>query len=280
MAEVEAGVSSKTLARLADDLGYPVVVKRRVDTAGLGVAIAGDADAVLAAAERFGTGGAGIFLERFIAGDIVQYAAMVGANCIEQGDEVCLLVEKAPDNPLGPSVSVTVIDDRALVLAGRRAVSALGCTGLVNLEFVRDQAGTAHHIDCSTRAFGNLAAVSMAGVDLIGAYIAWLGLRSSASPGSGGGRIEPGARLNVNPSVVKRPETHGRTSRLMRRVISESGPYLRRFGLRYVLVTLVLEMQRARDWRRAALADSCSKPLDPQPAATRPGRHPVAKPPG
>ena len=257
--EVEIGAPAEVVSELAGALGYPVLVKRRIDTAGSGVVIAADAAAAVAGAEQLGTAGAGIFLERFIAGEVVQYTAMVCADGVEHGSELCLQVEKAADNPLGPSVAVTVLDDEALLDAGRRVVAALGCTGLVNLEFMRDQDGAVHHIDFSARAFGNLATLSIAGPDLIDAYVRSLGLTTLRPTRTAGRRLAPGERLTVFPYGVIKSEGRGSTGQRVRRFISGSVPYRRRFGIRYWTTAALLEAWRARD-RRAARQQASVEP--------------------
>ena len=231
------------------DLGYPLMVKKRISSGGAGVLVAHDRASLTAAISTLMSDpGAGspappVFAERFLQGEIVQYAALIGSQGIEQ--EACLRAHKGEANQFAPSVSIATLDDPALRDAGRKAIGILGCVGLVNLEFIRDPGGRLWHIDLAMRAYGNIAALTNAGVDMIGAYLRLLGLEQAIPAPSAPTHV--GRQIGVFPTkMLERRQTVGLT-----RAALESAPearsYLRRFGGRYMLaVTLVIVDGRIR----------------------------------
>ncbi len=241
-------------------LGYPLMVKRRISSGGAGVLVAHDRASLAAAISRLtSAAGAGspvppVFVERFLVGDIIQYAALISANGIEL--DTCLRAYKADANPFAPSVSVVVIDDPVLRATGRKAVGLLGCLGLVNLEFIRDREGRLWHIDLAVRAYGNIAALAGAGVDMIGAYLGLLGLEqaglAAARPAAANGQV------HVFPTrMLERKSSVG-----LKQALLEAAPdvrsYRRTFGGRYLLaITLVVADGRIRAARQrgASTAD-------------------------
>jgi hypothetical protein len=233
----------------AEALGYPLMVKERLSSGGAGVLAVGDRGSLdgviarLSAQTGVGCPSPSVFAERRIEGEVVQYAALVGPAGVEQ--EVCLLVRKAAADPLGPSVSVVTTVDPVLRAAGRKAVAALGCSGLVNLEFVRDREGRVWHIDLSARAYGNLAALECAGIEMIGGYLRLLGL--GAAPGGAAG-CAPGTRLDVFPATFLARKRLVGLGRAARGLAGEARPYQRRFGVRYLLAIALVVVDA---WFRA-----------------------------
>lgn len=237
----------------AEGLGYPLMVKQRISSGGAGVLVAHDPEslavaiATLTSAADAGSPTPPVFVERFLAGDIVQYAALVSSKGIER--EACLHAHKGDATPFAPSVSVVMIHDPALLAAGRKAVGVLGCVGLVNLEFIRDRDGRLYHIDLAMRAFGNVAALSAAGVDLIGAYLGMIGLDGALPAPTV--PAAAGTHVRVFPTkMLERKKVVG-----LRRAVRESAPdarsCLRAFGGRYLLaVALVVADGRFRAARR------------------------------
>ena len=236
------------------ELGYPLMVKQRISSGGAGVLVAHDraslapAISTLTSAAGAGSPAPPVFFERFVRGEIVQYAAVVSSKGIER--EACLRAIKGDATPYAPSVSVVTIDDPALRAAGRKAVEVLGCVGLVNLEFIRDADGALWHIDLAMRAYGNMAALTDAGVDMIGAYLRLIGLDEAveATP------VPPlaGRHARVFPTkMLERKHAVGLT-----RAAWEAAPdaysYLRAYGVRYLFAIALVVVDghiRARERR-------------------------------
>jgi len=181
-----AGVFVPPFARLEGDyddavaaLGWPLLVKRRISCGGAGIRIARDRESLAAAIDSLSEGaGVGepqppVFAERLLEGDVLQYNAVVGPDGVEQ--ELCARGEKSASNPFGPSLRCVPVDDPSVRAAGRKAVGVLGCTGLVQLEFIRAPGGTPYLTDVNPRSFGNISALAEAGVDLMAGYLHWLG---------------------------------------------------------------------------------------------------------
>ncbi len=76
-----------------------------------------------------------LFYERFIDGTKLNYAAIVSPTGIEQ--ELTYRVTKW-QQPVGRASEVETIDDPQLVAFGRQALEVVGCTGLVNMDVIRD----------------------------------------------------------------------------------------------------------------------------------------------
>jgi hypothetical protein len=231
---VDPGATVQQLQRLADELGFPVVLKRRVEAGGEGVVVAHDRREIVVAGELLCIEKSGVLLEAFVRGEVVHYAALC-----DRGEILCqasLGVEKANSDPLGASARVWLLHDSEIEAAGPQIVRALGCEGLVNLEFIRDPRGSLYHIDCSTRAFGNMACLSLAGVDLLGAYLRWLGLPKASSIPTVVADHRRTELLAVFPVTYRRRELDSHLLAIGRDFILSARPYWRLFGMRYVLV--------------------------------------------
>jgi hypothetical protein len=102
---------------------------------------------------------------------MVMYACVRGpaGPLLEQGLEVL-----AAQRPLGPSASVRLVDDPALLSAGRSVAQVLGCRGFADIGFLRDANGDLWHVDANCRSWGNMTSLLVADLDFAEAYVALL----------------------------------------------------------------------------------------------------------
>jgi acetyl-CoA carboxylase biotin carboxylase subunit len=148
-------------ARLADDYGFPVLLKATAGGGGKGMRIcrdaselaAGFADATREAAASFGN--PGLYLEKFIAsGRHIEFQVLADGygNAIHLGERECSiqrrhqkLVEEAPS---------PVMDDAQRAHYGRLAAdaaAAIGYEGAGTVEMLRDQDGKLYFMEMNTR---------------------------------------------------------------------------------------------------------------------------------
>ena len=246
----EAGVATPAVvpvhdsspAEIVAEFGLPVVAKRRVGCGGDNVVIAGDLDALEAAASRWAGDADARYYERFVDGVKLNYAAAVSERGIEQ--EMAYRVSRWM-MPVGTATQIETIDDPALMAFGRRAVEVSGCTGLMNLDVMRDADGHDWLIDFNARAFGGGANFLSVGMDISEGYLISIGSR--ADPPST--RVPPtAAHIDVFPTSLGDDRHQRKVLRMTTAFLSESWPYLRWLGLRYWLS----ELLRAPDAAAAA----------------------------
>jgi len=237
--------SATTPEAIVEEWGLPVVAKRRVGCGGDNVVIARDPAALAAAAAGWADDEAARYYERFVEGEKLNYAAAVGPSGIEQ--ELAYRVSRWR-MPAGTATEVETIEDPALVDLGRRAVAAAGCSGLVNLDVMRDADGTPWLIDFNARAFGGGPNFLVVGLDVTDGYLCGLGLRDE--PPSM--RTPPvGVRIAIFPTSLSDDRHRGSVLRMGLAFLRESWPYLRWMGLRYWCSELLRFPDVAASKRRA-----------------------------
>jgi hypothetical protein len=225
--------------------GLPVVVKGRVGCNGDGVLIVDDLDALHDVRARL-RDPEDYFYEQYVTGEKLNYAAAVGPDGIVQ--ELTYRVTKW-QQPVGSAAEAETVDDDALAAFGRRAVAAAGCTGLVNLDVIRDAEGHDWLIDFNPRAFGGLMSFLHAGLDLSEGYLCAIGERR-ADPVTRAPVV--GATVRVFPTLrAETDESVGLVSTAWA-YLREAPPYVRPLGLRYVVAEagVTLYMAARRSWRR------------------------------
>jgi hypothetical protein len=178
-------------------LGLPLIVKDRIGAAGARVRLADSVEQVDAAVRELGGArGEGAFYQQYIVGDMVMYGAVFDEDgpLIEHGLKVV-----RSRWPLGPSASLRLFEDSALLRDGRAVMRALGCRGLAEIGFIRDHEGRCWHIDANFRCWGNMVSLLSAGVDYAGAYAALV-----TGAGYAGARrlADPGAQVDVLPYAL------------------------------------------------------------------------------
>ena len=229
---------------IATRFGFPVVVKERVGSAGANVVIATDLDALIAAAGRMDESADNRYYEQYVDGEKLNYAAAVTGRGPEQ--ELTYRVIRWL-MPAGTACEVQTVHDAQLEAFGRSAVAVAGCTGLLNMDVIRDGEGRDWLIDFNARAFGGAVCFRAAGLDISEGYLRTIGNR--AAPVS---RAEPVAevRFPVFPTCLGAVVASGRIGRTATSFVRASWPYLRWVGIRYWVSEALAIAQAVRTARR------------------------------
>lgn len=220
-------VSPGTVART---LGFPVVLKARVGSSGDQIRIVDDLPALNRAVATWGDHPERYFYEQYVDGEKYNYGAAVGEAGIEQ--ELTYRVS-AWRQPTGSASQIETVSDGQLAALGRRALEVVGCTGLVNIDVIRDREGVDWLIDFNARAFGGSASFLCAGLDISEGYLRAIG--QSQSPPT---RRSPpaGVPIRIFPTCLGEVIAGGSMARAAVAFWRESKRYLRWLGLRYWLV--------------------------------------------
>ncbi len=238
------GVSPETVARI---LGFPVVLKARVGSSGDQIRIVHDLPALHRVAATWGEHPERYFCEQYVDGEKYNYGAAVGECGIEQ--ELTYWVS-AWRQPTGSASQIETVADGQLAALGRRALEVVGCTGLVNIDVIRDREGVDWLIDFNARAFGGAASFLCAGLDISEGYLRAIG-QSQSPPAR---RSPPaGVPIRIFPTCLGEVIADGSMSRTAEAFWRESKRYLRWLGLRYwlveALVTAYAAAKAARESR-------------------------------
>jgi predicted ATP-grasp superfamily ATP-dependent carboligase len=148
----------------------------------------------------------------------------------------------------------------------RKAIEVVGCTGLVNMDVIRDKDGHDWLIDFNARAFGGSASFLSAGIDISEGYLRAIGQRTTpptcTSPTAG-------VRIRVFPTCVEDVIDSGSITRTALAFIRDSFPYLGWLGFRYWLSEALLTADAVRLARKEAATRSprTSRLPGPAPAA-------------
>jgi hypothetical protein len=265
----DAGVRTPRVTSAADSspseaaaqFGLPVVVKHKVGYGGERVSIARDLGALEAAASSWDAGPDSLFYERYIDGTKLNYAAIVSPTGIEQ--ELSYRVTKWK-MPVGRASEVETIDDPQLVAFGRKALGVVGCTGMVNMDVIRDADGVDWLIDFNARAFGGSGSFMAAGIDTSQGYLRGIGQR--AAPPA---RTSPvgGVRFRVFPTCLDDLIDSGSIVRTTVAFARFSLPYLRWLGFRYWLSEAFLAADSVRVARQQVKTPGSSPNPGPGPLA-------------
>jgi glutathione synthase/RimK-type ligase-like ATP-grasp enzyme len=235
--------SETTPSAVATRFGLPVVTKKTVGCGGDHVTIAASVEELEATALGWDGDARHHFYEQYIAGEKLNYAATVSGDGIRQ--ELTYRVSKWIQ-PVGTGMEIETVDDQRLLEFGRRAVAASGCTGLVNLDILRDVDGVDRLIDFNARAFGGGANFLTVGVDVSEGYLASLGVGTTPVSRCG---PQPHARIRVFPACLGEARLEGGIASLAATFLRESWPYARWLGWRYWFS----EVLRAPDMAKATL---------------------------
>jgi ATP-grasp domain len=194
------------------DLHLPILRKPRTGSSGDGMSILRSFEE-LEALMAMGPASDEYFFEQFVEGRQLQF----GGVFADDGDGVVVVYETVQrQGAFGPSSEIRMIDDPALERAGREAVVALGITGMMNINVIRDADGRDWIHDVNPRVFGTFMAFRGAGVDILQAYVDWIRRSSqvaSSAPtpiGSPRGRQAPvaspraaGRKMEESPSTSR-----------------------------------------------------------------------------
>ena len=233
-------VTDVSPSEIADQFGFPVVVKESVGYGGGRVSITHSRDDLTAAALGWSGEPHSLFHEQYVDGTKLDYAAAVSASGIEQ--ELAYRVTRARD-PVKGACEVETIEDPRLITFAREALKVVGCTGLVNIDIIRDKDGRDWLIDFNARAFGGAASFLAAGIDTSEGYLKAIGLRTEPPA-----RTSPtvGVRIQVFPTCIEDVIDSGKITRAALAFARESIPYLRWLGFRYWLSEAILTADAVR----------------------------------
>jgi predicted ATP-grasp superfamily ATP-dependent carboligase len=159
-----AGAAVENLQRaltLADRLTWPVVLKANLGTAGRGVAICRNADALRAAWARIGNHPTGASLEQAIPGVPAMMAVAVWDGVVLAG--MAARKERCSFDGIGPSSVIRFIEHAEMAEVARRLCAQFGSRGLISFDFILDSEGRAWFLECNHRPvpihhLGHLAA--------------------------------------------------------------------------------------------------------------------------
>lgn len=154
-------------------LGVPVVVKNKTGAAGAGVRIVDTQAEIESIAATFEDPG-DFYFERFIAGDVMSYAAMADADGTVQ--ELTYRGAAPPLHPTGSPTAYEVVEDRALLKLGRAVSEGIGISGAINVQAIRDRAGNHWMIDLNLRPFGGMLSYDQSQFDTAAGYLYSVGL--------------------------------------------------------------------------------------------------------
>jgi hypothetical protein len=257
-------VTEVSAEEIAAKFGFPIVVKGRIGYGGQGVRIAPDLDALRAATADDARDGAELFYERFVAGKKLDYAAAVGPSGIEQ--ELTYRVSRW-HQPVGRATEVETIDDPQLVAFGRKVTDVAGCTGLLNMDVIRDDKGVDWLIDFNARAFGGSSSFRAAGIDTSQGYLRAIGQRTAPPT-----RARPlsDVRIRVFPTCLEDVIDTGSITRTAMAFMQTSVPYLSWVGFRYWVSEAVSTADALHDSRRAARVPASPEPRHLRPTAVVP----------
>ncbi len=157
----ETGLSDAEACRVADEIGYPVLIKAAAGGGGKGMRVVDTPAALprsLEAARREALAAFGddtIYLEKFIQRGRhveIQILADAHGNCIHLGERECSiqrrhqkLIEEAP------SVAVTPELRAEMGAVAVRAAQAIGYTNAGTIEFLFDRTGKFYFLEMNTR---------------------------------------------------------------------------------------------------------------------------------
>ncbi len=207
--------------------GFPLAVKERVGSAGANVVIASDLDALIAAARPLDDGADNRYYEEYVDGEKLNYAAAVSAAGVEQELAYRVMRWRVP---VGTASEVRTLSDPQLDAFGRRAIAVAGCTGLVNIDVIRDRDGRDWLIDFNARAFGGAVCFRWADMDISEGYLRAIGQRAAA-PARATAVVD--VQFPVFPTCLGEAVRSGSRTRAAAAFLRASWPYLRWVGIRY-----------------------------------------------
>ncbi len=232
--------------QVAGSLSFPLVHKRRMGSGGQGVSVVRTPDEL---ADRLAVrrDGDDHFFEEFVEGRALQFAGVVD----EQGRSLAVTYETLRrKSELGPASEIVSIDDPVLARTGLGVATALGLSGMVNINVIRDAKGRDWVHDVNPRVWGSFVAFRAAGVDFLSAYLDWLHDR----PLSGRRGGAPGVRMDVFPAAVRAVDGSPGAPRTTWRYLRRATPYLRWLGPRYVAYETAHQLRQV--WTVAGVRDT------------------------
>jgi len=232
-----AGIRTPAVLAFADatpeeakaKFGLPLVVKERTGGGGGSVVIAHDDVTLRSAAAAHESNPEETYYEEFIAGEKLNYGAAFSVERLEQ--ELSYRITRW-EQPVGTAMEVEVIWDEQLACFGRSAVRVSGCTGLINMDFVRDSQGQDWLVDFNARTFAGVASFRGAAIDLSQGYLRSLGLRIVPPEVV---RPSASAKIRIFPTCLSPNIESGRITQTVVAYLFEARQYARWLGVRYWL---------------------------------------------
>jgi hypothetical protein len=221
-----------TIDQAIDLYGLPLVVKPHRGSSGRGVVIARERETAYRAAEVLSSEGA--LFEEYVKGEQLGYCAVFRDGIVIQEGATERIRFEA--DSVRPTDSLRTLDDSQLFEIGRRVVTAIGGTGLVDLDILRDPFGRDYVIDVNLRAWTSIGALLSAGVDFADGYLTVIHSVHDQPPER---RAAPGVEISF--SLFLRGDGNGRVkiSAAVVWFITASWHRIQDFGIRYWLNGLV-----------------------------------------
>lgn len=257
----DAGVATPRQIRVREispaeavaQLGLPLWIKRPVGASREQVRTAHDLGEVAAHLQALGADDASLFYQEHVAGAVVIYGAVLGADGALA--EALLRLEPSENE-------VRLDDDPKLLAVARRAAEVLKPHGFAAFAFVKSADGRNVHIAANIRPWGTVAAPLGEGVDFAAAYAALIRGATPPAPCSRTGAPRP---LPVFPQRLLAPAQAGRLSETLSAgttLIRSCAPTL---GLPYCGYLLArAPLLAARGWKErrsgAAPIGACAAP--------------------
>ena len=180
----------------ADLLGLPMIVKGRIGNGGSDVRIVESQIEATHAAQALSVH-SGSFYEQFITGETVSYSASYLAG--DRIHDAVYRTERIGPSRIGPPDRIFTLSADHELAVGREVVNAIGGSGLVNVNLIRDSSGRTWVHDVNLRPWGTLLALREAGVDFATDYLHILGL---SAVDSGSSSVVVGRTCDVFPSAA------------------------------------------------------------------------------
>lgn len=250
-------------------LGLPVVLKNKTGAAGAGVRIVHTPAEVETIAATFEDPG-DFYFERFIAGDLMSYAAMVDADGTVQ--ELTYRGAAPPLHPTGSPTAYEVVEDRALLTLGRAMSEGIGISGAVNVQAIRDHAGNHWMIDLNLRPFGGMLSYDQSQFDTATGYLYSVGLTEDPPVHA---TAPPGLQVSVFPMDAEELALTGRYWAAMRHFARTAPTFRDVFGVRYLVFAMFsgaafkLDNLIRRKSRKGRRPDGTDQPRDEPTTSVR-----------
>ena len=258
--------------QIVEVLGLPVVRKPRTGSSGDGVSIIRSlVELEIQIAEEQNSDD--YFFERHVEGSALQFGGVFSGD---ENDTVVTYETLQRRCTFAPASRIRIIEDEGIAETGRRVVAALGITGIMNVNVIRDGDGRDWIHDVNPRVFGSFMAFRPRGTDLLQSYADWV-IRSaqpevvwpklsvgsrrfgdtgiSLTTGIDGGPpaklpgcAKKGSSFLVFPAAFRDKSDDHNPLRSMWRYFRSALPYVRWVGLRYITYETALQLQF--EWKR------------------------------
>ena len=145
-------------------LDYPVVVKPKNGRSSQNLRTIEQPDALRYLQQEMRAEAGNYLVQKKLAGDVITVDVVRDPR---DGATVCLPRRELLRTGTGAGLTVEVFYDPVLEDDCRQIAGALGVCGCVNFEFIEDQAGVRHFLECNPRFAGGVAFSCLAGYDMV-----------------------------------------------------------------------------------------------------------------